>query len=80
VPCPALHRIAFPVVSKWCQEVQLPSLTLEAQVDRNLLLIINLCSRASESTVIDSHPLRLTLGSHRPHIATRNAHLRAQTL
>jgi len=27
-----------------CQEVQLPSLTSQAQVDRNLLMIFRLCS------------------------------------
>ena len=41
---PALHRIAFPVVSEWCQEDQLPSLTFQAQVDWKLLLMFRLCS------------------------------------
>ena len=42
--CSVLHRIAFPVVSKWSQEVQVPSLTFQAQVDRSLLLIFRHCS------------------------------------
>ena len=66
--------------SRWCQEVQLPSLTLQAQVDRNLLMIFRLCSRASEGAVIDPHPLCLTHGPRRPHMATRNAPLQVPSL
>jgi hypothetical protein len=47
---------------------------LELAVDLSPLLL------SSRGAVIDPYLLRLTLGSHRPYMATRNAHLQIPSL